>query len=74
MPTRGGVHGDDYARAWSGKVPVSALKSFWVRWAAPAGRSEMVLKSDTPGWIAAILSWPWLLPAIRIALFSAFLI
>jgi uncharacterized membrane protein YphA (DoxX/SURF4 family) len=31
-------------------------------------------KSDTPGWIAAILSWPWLLPAARIALVSAFLI
>ena len=34
----------------------------------------MVAKSDTPGWIAAILSWPWLLPAARIALVSAFLI
>jgi uncharacterized membrane protein YphA (DoxX/SURF4 family) len=34
----------------------------------------MVVKSDTPGWIAAILSWPWLLPAARIALVSAFLI
>jgi uncharacterized membrane protein YphA (DoxX/SURF4 family) len=31
-------------------------------------------KSDTPGWIATILSWPWLLPAARIALVSAFLI
>jgi uncharacterized membrane protein YphA (DoxX/SURF4 family) len=34
----------------------------------------VVAKSDTPGWIAAILSWPWLLPAARIALVSAFLI
>jgi uncharacterized membrane protein YphA (DoxX/SURF4 family) len=34
----------------------------------------MVAKSDTPGWIAAILSWPWLLPAARIALVSAFLL
>lgn len=30
--------------------------------------------SDTPRWIAAILSWPWLLPAARIALVSAFLV
>lgn len=34
----------------------------------------MVPKNDTPGWIAAILSWPWLLPLVRIALVSAFLI
>jgi uncharacterized membrane protein YphA (DoxX/SURF4 family) len=34
----------------------------------------MAAKSDTPRWIAAILSWPWLLPAARIALVSAFLI
>jgi uncharacterized membrane protein YphA (DoxX/SURF4 family) len=34
----------------------------------------MVAKSDTPGWVAAILSWSWLLPAARIALVSAFLI
>jgi uncharacterized membrane protein YphA (DoxX/SURF4 family) len=34
----------------------------------------MPAKSDTPGWIATILSWPWLLPAARIALVSAFLI
>ena len=31
-------------------------------------------KSDIPRWIAAILSWPWLLPISRIALVSAFLI
>jgi uncharacterized membrane protein YphA (DoxX/SURF4 family) len=30
-------------------------------------------KTDTPRWIAAILSWPWLLPISRAA-FSAFLI
>ena len=30
--------------------------------------------TDTPRWIAAILSWPWLLPISRIALVSAFLI
>jgi uncharacterized membrane protein YphA (DoxX/SURF4 family) len=34
----------------------------------------VVAKSDTPDWIAAILSWPWLLPVARIALVSAFLI
>ena len=34
----------------------------------------MVPKNDTPGWIAAILTWPWLLPLARIALVSAFLI
>jgi uncharacterized membrane protein YphA (DoxX/SURF4 family) len=31
-------------------------------------------KTDTPRWVAAILSWPWLLPVSRIALISAFLI
>jgi uncharacterized membrane protein YphA (DoxX/SURF4 family) len=31
-------------------------------------------KTDTPRWIAAILSWPWLLPISRAALVSAFLI
>ena len=31
-------------------------------------------KTDIPGWIAAILSWPWLWPVSRIALVSAFLI
>jgi uncharacterized membrane protein YphA (DoxX/SURF4 family) len=34
----------------------------------------MSAKADTPGWIAAILSWPALLPISRIALVSAFLI
>jgi uncharacterized membrane protein YphA (DoxX/SURF4 family) len=34
----------------------------------------MLTKSDTPGWIAAVLSWPWLLSAAKIALVSAFLI
>jgi hypothetical protein len=24
-----GVHGHDHARAWSGRLPVSDLKSFW---------------------------------------------
>ena len=31
-------------------------------------------KTDTPGWIATILSLPWLLPISRAALASAFLI
>ena len=31
-------------------------------------------KTDTPRWVAAILSWPWLLPIARLALVSAFLI
>src|SRR3954447_26635169 len=34
----------------------------------------MLTKSDTPRWIASILSWRWLLLAARIALVSAFLI
>jgi uncharacterized membrane protein YphA (DoxX/SURF4 family) len=34
----------------------------------------MYEKRDPPGWIAAILSWPWLLPVSRVALVSAFLI
>jgi uncharacterized membrane protein YphA (DoxX/SURF4 family) len=34
----------------------------------------MRLKTDTPRWIAAILSWPWLRPISRAALVSAFLI
>jgi uncharacterized membrane protein YphA (DoxX/SURF4 family) len=34
----------------------------------------MPAKADTPRWIGAILSWPWLLPVARIALTSAFLI
>ena len=31
-------------------------------------------KTDAPRWIAAILSWSWLLPISRVALVSAFLI
>jgi uncharacterized membrane protein YphA (DoxX/SURF4 family) len=34
----------------------------------------MYEKRDTPGWISAILSWPWLLPISRVALVSAFVI
>jgi uncharacterized membrane protein YphA (DoxX/SURF4 family) len=34
----------------------------------------MAAKTDTPRWIEAILSWPLLLPLVRIALTSAFLI
>jgi len=34
----------------------------------------MPVRTDTPGPIAAILAWPWLLPLTRIALVSAFLI
>ncbi|UGY00925.1 DoxX family protein [Bradyrhizobium quebecense] len=34
----------------------------------------MHAKAGTPRWIAAILSWPWLLPIARGALVSAFLI
>jgi uncharacterized membrane protein YphA (DoxX/SURF4 family) len=34
----------------------------------------MLAKTDTPWWIEAILSWPWLLPVVRITLTSAFLI
>jgi uncharacterized membrane protein YphA (DoxX/SURF4 family) len=45
-----------------------------VRSAAPAGRCEMRPKTDTPRWITAILSSPWLLPISRAALVSAFLI
>jgi uncharacterized membrane protein YphA (DoxX/SURF4 family) len=37
-------------------------------------RTDMVAKTDTPRWIAAILSWPGLLPLSRAALVSAFLI
>ena len=49
-------------------------RAFGARSAAPAGRCEMLAKTDTPRWIGAILSWPWLLPVARIALTSAFLI
>lgn len=34
----------------------------------------MDANADTPRWIGAMLSWPWLLPVARIALVSAFLI
>ena len=34
----------------------------------------MLARTDTPRWIGAILSWPALLPFVRIALTSAFLI
>jgi uncharacterized membrane protein YphA (DoxX/SURF4 family) len=34
----------------------------------------MLAKTDTPSWIGAILSWPWLLRVARIALTSAYLI
>ena len=34
----------------------------------------MLAKTDTPWWIEAILSCSWLLPVVRIALTSAFLI
>jgi uncharacterized membrane protein YphA (DoxX/SURF4 family) len=42
--------------------------------AVPAGQFEMMPKSDIPRWVAAILSWSWLLPISRAALVSAFLI
>ena len=38
------------------------------------GGVRCLAKTDTPRWIRAILSWPWLLPVARIALTSAFLI
>jgi uncharacterized membrane protein YphA (DoxX/SURF4 family) len=49
-------------------------RDFGVLSGAPAGQCEMLAKSDTPGWVNAILSWNWLMPAARIALTSAFLI
>src|SRR5712671_672565 len=54
--------------------PFRTSRAFGVHSAAPAGRCEMRPNTDTPGWIAAILSWPWLLPISRAALVSAFLI
>ena len=56
------------------KLPLRISKAFGVRSAAPAGQCEMPAKTDTPRWIEAILSWPWLLPVARIALTSSFLI
>ena len=37
-------------------------------------RTQRVVRTDTPRWIGAILSWPGLLPLSRAALVSAFLI
>ncbi|WP_426410018.1 DoxX family protein [Bradyrhizobium ganzhouense] len=34
----------------------------------------MDARTGTPRWIAAILSWPWLLPTARVALVSPYLI
>ena len=34
----------------------------------------MLANTNTPRWIDAILSWPWLLPVARLALASAYLI
>jgi uncharacterized membrane protein YphA (DoxX/SURF4 family) len=34
----------------------------------------MTARADTPHWVAAILAWPWLWPAVRLALVSAFVI
>src|SRR3984957_17322139 len=63
MPARG-----------SAKFQFQISRAFGARSAAPAGRCEMLAKTDTPHWIAAILSWRWLLPITRIALTSAYLI
>jgi uncharacterized membrane protein YphA (DoxX/SURF4 family) len=61
------------ARA-SGGFPLRISRAFGARLAAPAGQCEILSKTDTPRWIGAILSWPWLLSIARIALTSAFLI
>jgi uncharacterized membrane protein YphA (DoxX/SURF4 family) len=34
----------------------------------------MAARADTPHWVTAILEWPWLWPAVRLALVSAFVI
>ena len=34
----------------------------------------MIARTDTPRWVGAILSWPWLGPLARLALVSAYLI
>jgi uncharacterized membrane protein YphA (DoxX/SURF4 family) len=34
----------------------------------------MLAKTDAPRWIGVVLSWSWLLPVVRIALTSAFLL
>ena len=41
---------------------------------APAGRCEMGRVADTPRWVWTILASPWIWPAARVALVSAFLI
>src|SRR4029077_611226 len=53
--------------------PFRTSRASGARSAVPAGRSEMRPKTDTPRWIAVILSWPWLLPTSKGALVSAFL-
>ena len=45
-----------------------------MRSAALAGLCEMFGRSDTPSWVATVLSWSWLAVAARVALVSAFLI
>src|ERR1700761_9708780 len=49
-------------------------KVFGAHSAAPVGRFEMRIKTDTPRWIVALLSWPGLWPLSRAALVSSFLI
>jgi uncharacterized membrane protein YphA (DoxX/SURF4 family) len=48
------------------------FRSFGAPWAVRAGQSDMSSKSDTPRWVAAALSHPWLLTITRVALTSAF--
>jgi len=60
-------------RGWAG-FGLRISRAFGGRSAAPAGQCEMLAKTDTPCWIEATLSRPWLLPVARIALTSAFLI
>ena len=69
-----GVHGHDHARAWSGKLPVSDLRSFWGALGCACWAVWMAAMIDTPRWISATLSTPGLLPIARVALVSAFLI
>src|SRR5271170_2562893 len=63
MPARG-----------SARFRFQISKAFGARSAAPAGRCEMLANTDTPRWIDAILSSPWLLSVARLALTSAYLI
>src|ERR1700722_11016059 len=58
----------------SGRSRFQISRVFGARSAALAGQCEMLTKTDTPRWIGAILSWPWLLPVARIALASAYFI